>query len=166
MQIRVFPTDLLKRCIWDHYVYYVLGSDKDGEKILNENKEFEISEKDALVIGLLKVIETDNLIHKFNTHIVDLLSNKSINSNQTSDKIKILIRKKTLDTSTDKFLDKFPDYWVPDVFYKKSLIDLVDYIQEFKNKIEKLEIYKISDQFGTYDFVLSNNVKKLLSFNY
>jgi hypothetical protein len=166
MKILVCPEDLIKRCVWDHYVYYALGSEKEGEKILKENIEFEISERDAIVIGLLKVIETENLIHKFNTYIVDLLTNKSINSTQISEKAQVLIRKKTLEIAVDKFLDKFPDYWVPDAVYKKSLIDLVDYIDEFKTDIEKLEIFKISDQFGTYEFVLSNNVKKQLSFNY
>jgi hypothetical protein len=161
MTITVLPEDLIKRCVWDHYVYYVLGSDKEGEKILKENKEFEITEKDALVIGLLKTIETENLIHKFNTYIVDLLSNKSINNNQQT-----LLRKRTLETSVDKFLDKFPDYWTPDLVFKKSLIDLVDYIDIFKKNIEKLDIIKVTDQMGTYDFFVSNNVKKLLSFNY
>jgi hypothetical protein len=130
MTITVLPEDLIKRCVWDHYVYYVLGSDKEGEKILKENKEFEITEKDALVIGLLKTIETENLIHKFNTYIVDLLSNKSINNNQQT-----LLRKRTLETSVDKFLDKFPDYWTPDLVFKKSLIDLVDYIDIFKKLV-------------------------------
>jgi hypothetical protein len=161
MRIILCAEDLIKRCVWDHYVYYVLGSDKEGEKILKENKEFEITEKDALVIGLLKTIETENLIHKFNTYIVDLLSNKSINNNQQT-----LLRKRTLETSVDKFLDKFPDYWTPDLVFKKSLIDLVDYIDIFKKNIEKLDIIKVTDQMGTYDFFVSNNVKKLLSFNY
>ena len=161
MRIILCAEDIIQRCVWDHYVYYVLGSDKEGEKILKENKEFEITEKDALVIGLLKTIETENLIHKFNTYIVDLLSNKSINNNQQT-----LLRKRTLETSVDKFLDKFPDYWTPDLVFKKSLIDLVDYIDIFKKNIEKLDIVKVTDQMGTYDFFVSNNVKKLLSFNY
>ena len=67
MQITIQPEELIKMCLWDSYVYYILGSDKEAEKILKENKEMAISERDALIIGLLKVIETDNLIHKFNT---------------------------------------------------------------------------------------------------
>ena len=86
---------------------------------------------------------------------------KSINNNN-----QVLIRKKSLEIFVDKFLDKFPDYWIPNTVYKNSLSELVDYIEEFKIKIEKLEIFKVSDQFGTYEFVISNNVKKLLSFNY
>ena len=67
MKITIFPEDLVKRCVWDNYTYYVVGSEKEAEKILKENKEFDLSERDALVIGILKVIETDNLIHKFNS---------------------------------------------------------------------------------------------------
>jgi len=161
MKIILTSEDLVRRCVWDHYVYYIVGSEKEGERILKENKEFEISERDALVIGLLKVIETDNLIHKFNSYLVDFLTNKSINNNN-----QVLIRKKSLEICIDKFLDKFPDYWVPDNLYKNSLSDLVTYIEDYKTKVEKLEIHKVTDQFGTYEFLVSNNVKKLLAFNY
>lgn len=161
MKITVFPEDLVKRCVWDNYTYYVVGSEKEAEKILKENKEFDLSERDALVIGILKVIETDNLIHKFNSYIVDLLTNKSINSQNS-----ILIRKKTLETSIDKFLDKFPKYWEPSPSYKNSLNDLKKYVDEFKSKALDLEIIEITDKFGTYDFLNSNSIKKLISFNY
>ena len=103
MQILVTPEDLIRRCVWDNYVYYIVGSEKEAEKLLKENSVFEISERDALVIGLLKVIETDNLIFKFNTHIVEILSNKS-----AKEKELLLMRKRTFDTAVDKFLDKFP----------------------------------------------------------
>lgn len=161
MQIRVFPTDLVVRCVWDTYVYYVLGSEKEAEQILKENKEFEISERDALVIGLLKIIETSNLIHKFNTYIVEFLANKSINQGTL-----VLVRKKGLEAVVDKFLDKFPDYWTPDAEYKNSLVELVDYIEVFKSKTEKMDIQRVTDQFGTHEYINSNNVKKILSFNY
>ena len=68
MKIQILPEELIKRCLWDSYVYYVLGSDKEGEKILKENSEIELTEKDALIVGLLKVMETDNLIFKFKTY--------------------------------------------------------------------------------------------------
>jgi hypothetical protein len=161
MQIKIFPEDVVRRCLWDSYVYYVLGSDKDAEQLLKENKEFEISERDALVIGLLKVIETPNLIHKFNTFVVEFLSNKSINQGKD-----VLVRKKGLETAVDKFLDKFPDYWIPNIEYKKSLTELVDYIEIFKSGVEKIDIIKVTDQFGTHEYLNSNNIKKLLSFNY
>jgi len=161
MQIKLLPEDLVRRCVWDSYVYYVLGSDKNAEQLLKENKEFEISERDALVIGLLKVIETSNLIHKFNTYVVEFLTNKSINQGKD-----VLVRKKGLENAVDKFLDKFPDYWIPNTEYKKSLTELVDYIEIFKSGVEKIDIIKVTDQFGTHEYLNSNNVKKQLSFNY
>jgi predicted PurR-regulated permease PerM len=77
MTIKIYPDEIIKLTLWQSYVYYVVGSDKEAEKILKDNNEIELSVKDALVIGLLKTIETTNLIHKFNTHITELLSNKS-----------------------------------------------------------------------------------------
>lgn len=161
MQIKVLPIDLIKRCVWDSYVYYVVGSDKEAQKILEDNQEIEMSERDALVIGLLKVIETDNLIHKFNTYIVEILTNKS-----TTNGGQLLIRKRVLDLAVDKFLDKFPDYWIPSANWSKVLKDLVEYIDTIKNNIEKLEVHSIVDKNITIEFYGSNNVKKLLKFQY
>ena len=163
MQIKVYPEDLIKRCLWDSYVYYILGSEKEAEKILKENKEMDITERDALIIGLLKTIETDNLIHKFNTYVVEILTNKSIHSPQ---KDGLLIRKKTFDLAIDKFVDKFPDYWEPSATWTKSLKDLVDYIANMKKDVDGLEIHKIVDKNVTYEFYSSNNIKKMLKFNY
>jgi hypothetical protein len=161
MEISIFPEELVKRCVWDNYTYYILGSEKEAEKILKENQKMSITERDALIIGLLKVIETDNLIHKFNTYVVEILTNKSI-----KEKDLLLMRKKTFDTAIDKFLDKFPDYWEPNVLWSKSLRDLVDSINEMKTGLEKIEIHKIVDKNVTYEFYNSNNVRKLLKFNY
>jgi hypothetical protein len=161
MKIHVTPEDLIKRCLWDSYVYYVVGSDKEAEKILKENKEFEISERDALVIGLLKCIETTNLIHKFNTYIVDFLSSRSVNQGKLA-----LVKKKSILVAINKFLDKFPDYWIPNESYRLSLKELVQYINEFKESIDSLDIHEVTDQFGTHECINSNMVKKLLKFNY
>jgi hypothetical protein len=163
MQITITPEQLIRRCVWDNYVYYVLGSEKEAEKILRENQEMQISERDALIIGILKVIETDNLIHKFNTYVVEILTNKSVHSPQ---KDGLLIRQKTFDIAVDKFLDKFPDYWEPNIGYANALKDLVVCINALKGELEKLEIHKIVDKNVTYEFYNSNNIKKLLKFNY
>jgi hypothetical protein len=162
MNIKIFPEDIVKRCLWDHYVYYILGgSDKEAEKILKENNEIEVSEKDALVIGLLKVIETDNLIHKFNGYVMELLTNKSLKEKEL-----LLVRKKALDAALDKFVDKFPDYWEPNTGYRKGLLELVEYVENIKKDVDGLEVHKIVDKNVTYEFYNSNNVRKLLKFNY
>lgn len=160
MKIILCAEDLIKRCVWDSYVYYVVGSDKEAKEILERNEEIEISERDALVIGLLKTIETNNLIHKFNGYIVEILTNKSIKEKE------LMIRKKTFDASVDKFLNKFPDYWTPNPLWVKSLSDLVDYIDNIKNKVDKLEVHKIVDKNITIELYSSNSIKKLLKFNY
>ena len=161
MTIKIYPEDIVRMCLWDNYVYYIVGSEKEAEKILKENAEMEIPERDALVIGLLKIIETDNLIHKFNTYIMEFLTNKSIKHNDYT-----LVRKRTFDLSVDKFVDKFPDYWVPNSYWSNSLKDLVDYVEVMKVDIEKIEIHKVVDKNVTYEFYNSNNIKKLLKFNY
>ena len=120
-----------------------------------------MSEKDALVIGLLKVIETDNLIHKFNGYVMELLTNKSLKEKEL-----LLVRKKALDASLDKFVDKFPDYWEPNSGYRNGLLELVEYVENIKKDVEKLEVHKIVDKNVTYEFYNSNNVRKLLKFNY
>lgn len=161
MKILISPEDIVKRCLWDSFSYYVVGSEKESEKILKENVEFELSEKDAYIIGLLKVVETDNLIHRFNDYLTNTLTIKSI-----KEKDSILIKKKTLEISIEKFLDKFPDYWVPNYAYTNSIKNLVEYIDNLKEEIEKLETTKLSVQNIIYDFYNANSVKKLLNFNH
>jgi len=161
MTIKIYPEDIVRMCLWDNYVYYIVGSEKEAEKILKENAEMEIPERDALVIGLLKIIETPNLIHKFNTYVMEFLTNKSIKHNDLT-----LVRKRTFDLAVDKFVDKFPDYWVPNSYWSNSLKDLVDYVELMKLDIEKIEIHKVVDKNVTYEFYNSNNIKKLLKFSY
>jgi hypothetical protein len=161
MRIIITPEDIVKRCLWDTFVYYILGKDKNPENILKENKEFTISEKDALVIGLLKCVETPNLIYRFNTQISDFLINRSITQGKLN-----LVRKKSILISIDKFLNKFPDYWTPSKEYETSIKDLKEYTEEVKESIDKVDIHEVTDQFGTHEYINSNNVKKILKFNY
>jgi hypothetical protein len=161
MTIKIYPEEIVKLCLWDTYVNYIIGSNKESEEILKENKEMELSNKDALVIGLLSVIETNNLIHKFNNYVMDYLSNKTIRDNE-----QLLVRKKGFDLAVDKFLDKFPDYWEPSRMWVESLSDLYKYIDNIKNELESLELYTIIDKNISFELYSSNNIKKLLKFNY
>jgi len=160
MKILITPEDIVRRCLWDSYVYYIVGSEKEGEKLLKENKEFELSERDAIVIGLLKVMETDNLVHRFNDYLTHFLTVRSI-----KDKENLYVRKKGLEIAIDKFLDKFPTYWESPLHFKAALKELNDYTDKLKTNIEKLEIVKMTIQNINYEFINSNAIKKHLSFN-
>jgi hypothetical protein len=160
MKIHILPSDIVKRCLWDSFSYYIIGSDKEAEKLLKEDKEFELSERDAIVVGLLKVMETDNLIHRFNDYMVHFLTIKSI-----KEKDDVIIRKKAVEISIDKFLDKFPDYWVPPINFANALKDLIQYIDTLRLEIEELESYEYTIQNIKQEFYISNSVKKLLNFN-
>jgi len=160
MKILIKPSDIVRRCLWDSYSYYIVGSDKEAEKLLKEDKEFELSERDAIVLGLLKVMETDNLIHRFNDYMVHFLTIKSI-----KEKDSILIRKRSMEIAIDKFLDKFPDYWTPPANYASALKDLIEYINDLRSQIEELETLTLTIQNITQEFYYSNSAKKLLNFN-
>jgi len=160
MKIIICAEDIVKRCLWDSYTYYVVGSEKEAEKLLKENAEFELSEREAIVIGLTKIMETDNLIHRFNDYLTHFLTVRSV-----KDKESFLIKKKSLEANIDKFLDKFPDYWTPASNYTVALKDLVEYIDNLRDGIEKLDIIKLTIQNVNYEFYNANAIKKLLNFN-
>lgn len=160
MQIKITPEDIIKRGLWDFYTYYIVGSEKEAQELLKKNEEFILSERDAIVIGLLKVMETDNLIHRFNDYLMHFLSIRSI-----KEKTDALIKKKAIESSIEKFLSKFPDYWKPESNYASALKDLKKYIEDLSAKIAQLEITNVTIQNISYEFYSSNAVKKLLNFN-
>lgn len=160
MKIYITPEDIVKRCLFDNWAYYIVGSDKEAERLLKENKEFELTERDAIVIGLLKVIETDNLIHRFNDYLTHFLTVRSIKEKEA-----LLIRKKSLETAIEKFLEKFPDSWTPEMNYRNGLQDLKKYIEILNQNLQKLDVIKHTIQNVNYEFFNANNIKKLLNFN-
>ena len=160
MQIKITTEDIIKRGMWDFYTYYIVGSEKEAQELLKKNDEFILSEKDAIVIGLLKVMETDNLIHRFNDHLMHFLSIRSI-----KEKTDALIKKTALEKSIEKFMSKFPDYWKAPMNYQNSLKDLKVYADDLTSKISQLDITLVTIQNITYDFYTSSAIKKLLNFN-
>lgn len=160
MKIFITPEDIVKRCLYDSWSYYVVGSSKEAERLLKENKEFELSERDAIVIGLLKVIETDNLIHRFNDYLLHFVTVRSV-----KEKDNFLIKKKSIESAISLFLGKFPEFWEPSYSYKTGLEDLKQYIQKLEENLSKLDIVKHTIQNINYEFYNANNIKKLLNFN-
>lgn len=165
MKILIKPEDIVKRCLWDNYVYYILGSNKEAEKVLLKNEEIEITEKDAFVIGLLKIMETENLIHRFNMDVAEFITNKSSIEKVDGEKL-ILLKKKAFDYMISKYLDKFPDYWTPDNMYRFNLKELVEYISKFQDKLETLKTETIEFQNFRNDYYFIKDIKKMLKFNY
>jgi len=161
MKIKISPTDIIERCLWDDFEYYVLSKDVDVESFISENEEFEIDEKDALVIGLLKCVETNNLSHRLNQHIQHFISNRAFTIEN-----KYYVKKKLLLEVITKFNKKFPDCWKPTPMYAGSLKDVKLYIDELCSLVDGLKVTETTDNFGTHELVEINHVKKILKFHH
>lgn len=177
MEIRVTPNDLVRRGVWDTYSYYIIGTEKESEAILTANEEFVISERDAFIIGLLKTIETESVVYRFNGYINELLINKTSRERVTKTVRKrtgeedveldmLLVRKRQLDIHVDNFMNKFPEYWCKDEHYKYLLAEANEYIEDFKSKLEEFELVTLTKQNITYESYNAQQVKKLLKFQY
>jgi len=159
MQIIVTPNDIIQRCLWDKYKRFCLH-DKNEEEIKNvveSNKPISLNENDAYVIGLLKIIETDNLIHRFNDDIFDFLQIKS-----SIIKDDLYISKYAINKFVSSYYDKFPDYYEPNVSYKKGLNDLRDYIKVIEGRIDNLETITIKNRDKLFTYFISKDIKKVL----
>jgi hypothetical protein len=161
MKILIRPSDIIKLSLWDTYVYYIVGSEKEAESLLKVDAEFELSERDAIVIGLLKVMETDNLIHRFNDYMIHFLTIKSIKEKDDA----AVVRKKSVEIAISKFLEKFPTYWESPANYTHALKELKDYTTNLSKGIQELDIINVSIQNINYECYVSNSIKKLLNFN-
>jgi len=159
MQIIVTPNDIIQRCLWDKYKRFCLH-DKNEEEIKNivdSNKPVSINENDAYVIGLLKIIETDNLIHRFNDDIFDFLQIKS-----SIIKDDLYISKYAINKFVSSYYDKFPSYYQPNASYQKGLDDLREYIKLIEDRINQLETITIKNREKLFTYFISKDIKKVL----
>jgi hypothetical protein len=92
--------------------------------------------------------------------MVHFLTIKSVKINDD-----ILIKRKSAREAIDKFLDKFPDYWTPPKNYESALVDLVDYTNGIRDRMDTLDVVKANLLNVNYEFYVSSAVKKLLNFN-
>lgn len=158
MKILVTPKDLIERCVWYEYEFYILKDMplEERKRIIRENKEFEISERDAFVIGLTKVIYTDNLNHKFNEYVESILKNKSF-EHSVNDTRKF-INKNLIISEVSKFMNKFPSAYEPNAHWKAQIETTSQYVETIKEKIAKLPITVVQE----YEMVSSISVQRLL----
>ena len=160
MRITITPHDIIERALWDDYQYYVLDKNVNVEELINNNEEFELSEKDALVIGLLKCIETDNLVHRCNQFIEHLLNVRNIKHEGA-----FYLKKKLLVESLVKYDKKFPESWTPRLQYVPALIDVKKYIGELLTRIDTLAFVEMQDNFGDHELIRTNHIKKILDYH-
>lgn len=144
MKITLTPKDLIERCLWANYHYYVLKNMPVASvnALIEKNELFSIDEKDAFVIGLLKVIHTDNLVHKFNQHIKAIIEAKSFPTPATN---KRLIGRDVLVNGIDKFMKSFPESYKPNTKWRNEMDKVVKYIDDLKKKIWELEVVIIQE---------------------
>jgi len=184
MQILVTPSDIIKRCLWMNFKKFCLN-DKTEEEIrliVNENKPFVISENDAFVVGLLKIVETENIIHRYVLDVKEQLNikstieevvivnmkNKVVLNEDGSNKTKkcVLFNKNVLLKDTINYKNNFPDFYETDKTFMDSIKKLNEFLDKIVDVYDKLEVISITKNINNtekvFDYVYSNSVKKLI----
>jgi hypothetical protein len=157
MKLIVTPEDIIKRCLWNDFQYYVL-KDKDIEKVVTENKEFELNEEDALIIGLLKILETPNLVHRLKQQINNLLVLKSLKY-----ETKLYIGKNNVVSLIENFKKNFPaSYNCKDGKFAMGMQEAFKYADELLKDIEGLQTHSITIKDLTYTCLQVMSIKKLI----
>lgn len=160
MQIIVTPNDIIQRCLWDKYKKLILYDKPEDEikKLVDENKPFSLTEEDAYAIGLLRIIETDNLVHRFNENILDVLQ---IKSNIIKDEL--YINRTTIIREVSTYMNKFPEYFKPPFNYKQAIEELKVYIEVVDKEISKLEIINVKNKDKMFAYFRSKDIRKCLN---
>jgi hypothetical protein len=166
MIITITPDDLVKRCLWNNFNRFCLKdeSQEDKEKLLEKNQPFSLSEDDAYVIGLLKIVETDNIIHRFKQDINEIIRIKSTLQKIDDEQI-ILINKSTIINDCLNFKNNFPEYYNNDVEFKDKISELNEFINSKVKEIDglkQIEIYKnIKGTRKKFTYISSKEANKL-----
>jgi len=158
MQILITPEDLIKRCLWTEYRRFCLKGKSEDElnKIIEENQPVALKEDDAYVIGLLKTVETPNLVHRLKEHIDDTLK---IRSNIFNNKLYII--KSVALKEISHFVQRFPDAFKASFEYRKGIEDLKIFSEKIYNDVDKLPTSNFQNGDKTYTYVSSNSVKDI-----
>lgn len=163
MKILIKPSDIVKRSLWRKYVDYVLEdkSEENQRAVLEKDEEFYIDERDALVIDLLRVIETPNLSYKLNQKILDLINHRSIKNKSDG---KFYINKRGLLKILNYFEKNFPEgYESNDREFDEGIKILKKYCSDFTEKIEKIDITTIKMVNIQMECLPINKVKKAIN---
>jgi hypothetical protein len=170
MIVTITPEDLIKRCLWNNYKKFILknDSDEDIEKLVEENKPFAIPEDDAFVIGLLKIVQTDNIVHRFKQDMNEVIQIKSTIKKVENEK-KVLINKSSIINDCINFKNHFPEYYKADSDFKEKIKELNEFINEKVKEIEEIPIIEIittiNNKKKKFIYVQSKEVSKLFKLN-
>lgn len=159
MIITVTPEDLIRRCLWSDYKRFVLKdkSEQEIQLIIKENKPIVLTENDGYAIGLLKVIETDNLIHRFKVHMKDMINIKS----SIFDK-NVYMSVKVVENELESFKKRFPESWVADSVYEQAILDLNTHINQLQALIKTFEIFEFRIKDKKVRYFQSKDIKKMI----
>jgi len=159
LTILITPEDLIRRCLWSDYKRFALKekSEQEIQILIKENKPFSIPENLGYAIGLLKVIETDNLIHRFIVHMKEIINIKSTIFDKN-----VYLSVKIVENELESFKKRFPEYWEADSVYEKSIKDLVERIGEFQGRIKNFQIFEFKIKEKNFRYYQSKDIKKML----
>jgi len=161
MKILIRPEDIIKRALFTKFKKFVLkGMNKKSiSDLIIENEYVEMTENDAYVIGLLRVIETINLVHCFRLEIEEFVKLKT-----TINKDRVIINKSSLLKEVSEFKDRFPEAFKPDLVWSKAIDDLVVFVDVVFEQISALDVVEIEYKEKTYTYVYSKQVNKILKY--
>lgn len=159
MIITVNPEDLIKRCLWSDYKRFVLKSksEQQNQLLVKENKPIVLSENDAYAIGLLKVIETDNLVHRFTVHMRDMINIKSTIFEKT-----VYISVRVIENELENFKKRFPHYWKTNSTWETSMEELISHIDGLIETVKSVDIHEFKIKDKTVRYHQSKDIKKMI----
>lgn len=159
MQILITPEDIIRRCLWLDYKRFCLKErgEEDLRKLIEENKPVSLKEEDAYVIGLLKIVETPNLVHRLKDHMGEVLK---IRSNIFNNKLFII--KSVALKEISQFVMRFPDAFKAPFEYKLGIDDLKVFAEKIYADVDKLPTQTFQNGDKTYTYISSNSVKDIV----
>lgn len=159
MQILITPDDIIKRCLWLEYKRFCLKEKSEDEikKLIEENKPTIIKEEDAYVVGLLKVVDTPNIVHRFKEHMYEVLKIKSNIFNN-----KLFIIKSVVLKEISSFKTRFPEGYKAPFEYKNGIEELNVFVDKIYVEVDKLPTHAFQNQDRIYTYVSSNSVKDIV----
>ena len=159
MIISVSVDDIIRRCLWSDYKRFVLKekSEQEIQLLVKENKPIVLTENDGYAIGLLKVIETDNLVHRFTVHMKDMINIKSTIFDKN-----VYMSVKIVENELESFKKRFPEYWIADSVYEKSIEELISHIVKLQAMIKNFEIFEFKIKDKKVRYFQSKDIKKMI----